>query len=230
VAYIPPALRGGRSGSTSSTSSFASTNSSRPSPPRSQSPPPWRRQQTSSAQKSSPSSDDSTPKNKLAGNWRTGAGPLTSSILPTFDDLEVGTVLSLPANPVPADSKFRTAADQNPWSHPVVVLEKRVEDGEQCVAFRTCTSFGGRHVKDAKPLHQRAYFLLADNHTDVVPHDWTRLAKMVGTDKFTKRTYVNLSPGQCATIEYKYLTLWSNKTSLKFDGEEVEKMRREWTY
>jgi hypothetical protein len=139
-------------------------------------------------------------------------------------------VLSLPANPVPANSKYCPTADQKPWSHPVVVLEKRVEDGEQCVVFRTCTSFNGRRVEDAKPEHLQAYFLLADNHTDVVPHGWTRLAKMVGTDKFAKRTYVNLSPGQCATIEYKYLTLWGNKTSLKFDGEEVKQMRQEWTY
>jgi hypothetical protein len=100
-----------------------------------------------------------------------------------------------------------------------------VEDGEQCVRIRLCTTLRERSVLNAKPAHQQHMFLLADNRVDVVPHNGTRLAKMVNSAKFSKRTYVNLSRGQDHPIEYKYLAPYL-KTSMVFDHDAIEMIKQ----
>jgi hypothetical protein len=143
--------------------------------------------------------------------------------LPSFDDVELGMVFFLPYEKAPADSKIHATLTEteNPWGHPAVVVEKSSDCGEACVRIRLCTSFGGRRIEKAKfPEHQH-FFLLADNEEDAIPHEGTALARMVGSAKFGKRTYVNLSLKSEYAIEYKYLAPWTSASQIQFDCKAV---------
>jgi hypothetical protein len=213
-AYVPPGRRRQSSSSSCSSSSLTPTFSSTSSSPR-----------TPSLCRSRRSS---TLSSRLAESWRTDTGPLSLGIkgLPCFDEVDLGMVFFLPDIQLQLESRIQdklAGSSQFPWNHPAVVVAKSVENGEQCVRIRLCTSFRGQRVEDRKPYHQQKYFVLADNSEDLVPHCNTRLARMEpGSASFSKRTYVNMSHDSEYPIEYKHLALWECKPSMRFDHASFE--------
>mgnify|MGYP003629404388 CR=1 FL=1 len=152
--------------------------------------------------------------------------------MPRFEDLQEGMVFFLPEPPKSSRMQVTIAGTgQNPWRHPVVVTDKRAVDGENCVEIRLCTSFGDQRITstDKKP-HQYNMFVLADNNIDTVPHGYTRLAGLiVGSAKFPKRTYVNLSKDSTYEIEYDYLTPW-DKGPIQFDKAAMARIKARCPY
>ena len=118
--------------------------------------------------------------------------------------------------------------DENPWNHPAVVIRKWFgEDGEELADIRLCTTFGGARIENHKAERHWDLFALADNGQDTAPHPNTRLATMTpASERFKKRTYVNLSPGSVKTIEYRFLAAWTtvSGTPIQFDKEWTEEM------
>jgi hypothetical protein len=192
----------------------------------------WRRGDPSSTPppSSSPSPSPSpSPPPFSSTNWRAGASSLLPEInLPSFDNVELGMVFHLPENPAPANSRIQAKLarePQSPWNHPVVITRMWEENGEQCVSFRTCTTFKGQHIEIARKPHEQTQFLLAANHEDEVPHGTTHLAMMeTGSKTFARRTYVNLRPGSEFEIEYKHLALFGHKPPMKFDSDALERI------
>lgn len=99
-----------------------------------------------------------------------------------------------------------------------------MEDGEDLVAIRLCTTFGGRSIEEAKAPHLRKLFMLAENGQYTQPHGDTRLATTT-SGSFAKRTYINLSPRSEYIIEYKYLATFTSQVPIQFDAASVERMR-----
>jgi hypothetical protein len=141
-------------------------------------------------------------------------------------------VLNLPKIPESADSIIHRQMDrdENPWNHPAVVIRKWVgEDGEKLVDIRLCTTFGGARIENHKAERHWGLFALANNDQDTAPHPNGCLATMAPTsDRFKKRTYVNLSPGGAKTVKYRFLTTWATAsgTPIQFDKEWTEEICR----
>jgi hypothetical protein len=190
----------------------------------------WRRGDPSPTPPSSSSPSPSpSPPPSSSTNWRAGARSLLPEInLPSFDKVELGMVFHLPGDPAPANSRIQAKLarePQSPWNHPVVITRKWEENGEQCVSFRTCTTFKSQHIEIVKKQRERTQFLLAANHEDEMPHGTTRLAMMeAGSRRFARRTYVNLSPGSEFEIEYKHLALFGHKPPMKFDSDALKRI------
>jgi hypothetical protein len=148
--------------------------------------------------------------------------------MPSFDKVELGMVFHLPVTPAPADSRIQAKLarePQSPWNHPIVITRKWEENGEQCVSFAGCTTFKGQRIEDVKKEHEQIQFLLAANSQDEVPHGSTRLAMMEDkTKKFSRRTYVNLSPDSEFEIEYKHLELYGFRPPMKFNGDALKRI------
>ncbi|KAF1921772.1 hypothetical protein BDU57DRAFT_440093 [Ampelomyces quisqualis] len=188
----------------------------------------WRRSSTTPSTPSPPRSRQSSLSSEKSSNWRAGARPLeaSSKSLPGFDDVELGMVFFLPYDEAPADSKIHATLEEteNPWGHPAVVVAKWLDHGKACVRIRLCTSFGGKRIEKAKLPEHHHFFLLADNEEDTTPHEGTALARMAGSAKFGKRTYVNLSTKSEYPIEYKYLSPWASASQIQFDCKAVNKI------
>lgn len=206
----------------------SSTTDLSPSPPSPPYPLPWRRR---SAPTLSTDPTSSSPPRGLPGvganstNWRVRSTPPPSTIpcLPSFGEVKAGTILFLPNTDL-GSSRIHQGLhqDDEPWYHPVVVLGKFVTNGEQCVRIRTCTSFNNQRIEDAKLEHQRRCFLLVDNDADTEVHHGTRLGEMApGSDRFSKRTYVNLSFNSLYEVEYKHLELFNGKPAMQLDEKTV---------
>lgn len=148
---------------------------------------------------------------------------------PSFDDLKPGMVFLLPGDQEVIDAMANSGLEETdrPWEHPAVVTWKFEKDGEEYVKFRTCTTFDHRSVVEAKPEHQRALFLLAENKEDVIPHWGTSLGRMAPcSDTFGKRTYVNLSFNSVYTVKYTMLKLFKGKLPMQFDEEALDMIKR----
>jgi hypothetical protein len=145
--------------------------------------------------------------------------------------VQVGQVFNLPKIPESSDSIIhrQMGRDENPWNHPVVVIRKWVGDGgEELVDIRMCTTFGGARIENHKVERQWGLFALADNDQDRVPHPNGRFATMApSSDRFKKRTYINLSPGAAKSVEYRFLTSWVTASGMpiQFDKTWAEEIR-----
>lgn len=193
--------------------------------------PPHLRRKDSGISSPTPSPPSSPPKASASLAWRIGAKPLSSDDkgMPSFEDLELGMVLYLPAIPPPSSSRMHkvlVGKKQEPWNHAVVVVGKWSDPGEECVEIRICTSFNGKHVEEACPNHQGLH-MLAANSEDNKPHGTTSLATIIGHARFSKRTYINLSADSHYPIEYKHLDLWEKKSPMKFDDISLQRIRSE---
>jgi hypothetical protein len=187
-----------------------------------------------SSRSSSPASSCSPsppPTRGLMGSWRATAAPPSSSnkSLPSFDNVELGMVFYLPAEEKLTGSRIHEqlhGSDQSPWCHPAVIVGKRkAADGEECVEVRLCTTLRGTHVEVKKQFHQQGFFMLADNTEDNTPHGSTILARMTGSSRFGKRTYINLSFNSKYTVEYRHLTPYNGNPPMQFDADALEKIQ-----
>ncbi|KAI1510495.1 hypothetical protein L13192_05482 [Pyrenophora tritici-repentis] len=86
--------------------------------------------------------------------WRTASPPKASGT-PDFKNLAEGQVLFLTDNGAPQSSiLWNKKGGGAPSGHPVVVVKKFINaNSEECVRFRTLTSFGGHSLEERKPLH-----------------------------------------------------------------------------
>lgn len=144
-------------------------------------------------------------------------------------------VLYLPSTPVPPGSrmeKILAGENQNPGNHPAVVVGKWEDlDGEECVEIRLCTTLCGTDVREKKKKdYQQEWFMLADNTEDNKPHGTTSLATLIGSARFGRRTYINLSRNSRYPIEYKHLDLWNHKAPMIFDAISLRRIRRDYSY
>ncbi|KAJ4365247.1 hypothetical protein N0V83_008866 [Neocucurbitaria cava] len=148
--------------------------------------------------------------------------------MPTYKECRPGDVVHLPLQEPAEDSiiwrKLNPNGSEQPWNHPAVIIGKIEEDGKQCLRIRLCTSFGGRRIDKCKEPRHRNFYVLVDNKQDNTTHNSTRLTTLApGSDKFTRRTYVNLSYGSEYFIEYKYLESWGPKL-IQLDAESTQRI------
>ncbi|KAJ4378468.1 hypothetical protein N0V86_006172 [Didymella sp. IMI 355093] len=161
------------------------------------------------------SSSPPSSRSLTSDNWRAGAGPQR---LERVLECVLGRVFKLPEqSEVPVTSRFHQAVvgHGQPWDHPVVITRKWKDllSGEWLVKFRYCTSWGGRGLAAAKPEHQHRYYVVADQTT-------------LAFGKFAKDTYVNCSPGQELTIEFKHLQAWTRKEPIQFSQEALDSFNK----
>ncbi|KAF1830879.1 hypothetical protein BDW02DRAFT_582549 [Decorospora gaudefroyi] len=177
-----PAPGGRSTPPTQTLAAIAATTPTSPSPtstPSSSPPsttPSWRRRPTSSTSSSSPGS---SPKNSSQKPWVTGgdwrsAKPLTPSEkapeVPAFDELKLGEVLFLPGKQLPHDSIFWQHPERgNPQCHPVVVVGKWSDGGEEYVHYRMLTSFGGQRLESSRKPQYWQHYMMCQNQEDQAP-------------------------------------------------------------
>lgn len=131
--------------------------------------------------------------------------------LPSFPELKEGYVCFLPSVPPPMVSRIHqglaSRPTSSPWNHAAVVTRKFTGNGEECIKFRLCTTFGNKTLQEHKNKWHWQYFLAAE-----------------GTEcpQFSRNTYVNMSPNSEYTIEYKHIQLWcGNNAQTYFKGEKL---------
>ncbi|KAF1964954.1 hypothetical protein BU23DRAFT_575276 [Bimuria novae-zelandiae CBS 107.79] len=189
----------------------------------------------SSRDSSALSTPSSSPPKKtfLAGNWRESQYQLQA---PKVCSPHRGEVYLLPVEAqVTPNSviRARTAArGDQPWDHPLVVLETRPES--KMAKCRLLTSFGNcKDIAAKKKPHECAKIALCDNDEGIEAHEGTRILTVKpGSAKFPKATYVNFHEDKKGNpehrdgafwIEFENLRTWttSGRGPITFDEESV---------
>jgi hypothetical protein len=141
---------------------------------------------------------------------------------------------------VPSSSVFHTRAarrDDDPWDHPVVILEKITNSTEEMVLCQGMTSLNDGKTFARKSDQSKKRIALCDNGQNVQPHHGTRLLTFEpGSDRFSKPTYVNFydaeNDGQF-WIEYRYIQPWMPNGRMKniiFDQDSLERIKNKQTH
>ncbi|CAN9292025.1 unnamed protein product [Alternaria alternata] len=182
--------------------------------------------------RSSSSSDDSSRSScssfsSSSSDWHSESPlPRRKAGLPSFERLEDGDILYLPATPIPSSSIIRKHPNQSEVeNHLVVVLGKRRYHGKYIVSFRQFTTFHGISVEEKKPERQRGFFMLCDNDESMTTESTNPIARMALGLPLKKRSYINLSPNSLFEIEYEYLDSFHN-TLRRPNAESVAFIKR----
>ncbi|KAE8861224.1 hypothetical protein PTNB29_06319 [Pyrenophora teres f. teres] len=185
-------------------------------------------------------------------SWRTAspkkASPPKASGTPDFKSLAEGQTFFVPEYGVPQNSVLWNKKDgSDPSGHPVVVVGKfKNAKGEECVRFRTLTSFGSQPLEFRNPSHRGstlccASTLYKDDDYEAtsnasLPHPRPTLGRLripssrfiaqlttpgvqtaIGSGNLAKRSYINFSPNSVYEIQYTYLTVFNGQSSLIFN-------------
>ncbi|KAF2848944.1 hypothetical protein T440DRAFT_142238 [Plenodomus tracheiphilus IPT5] len=151
----------------------------------------------------------------------------TKSCLPSYSDLTLGSVLYLPESPPDQSSVIynELSLGSRLFGHPVVIIGKSVEGGEQFVKMRMCTTFRGQHINEAKHSRFHEQFILVENTQDcAVPADGIMATTEPGSARFRKRTYIDIK--QNYTIEYKHLAPWAADGPVAIDEASTQRLVR----
>ncbi|CAA9964178.1 hypothetical protein PTMSG1_07537 [Pyrenophora teres f. maculata] len=138
-------------------------------------------------------------------SWRTAspkkASPPKASGTPDFKSLAEGQTFFLPEYGVPQNSVLWNKKDgSDPSGHPVVVVGKfKNAKAEECVRFRTLTSFGSQPLEFRNPSHRGS------------------VQTAIDSGNLAKRSYINFSPNSVYEIQYTYLTVFNGQSSLSFN-------------
>lgn len=128
-----------------------------------------------------------------------------------------GQVQRLPTeSEIDPDSMFRKRQmlrKDNPWEHPVVILDVYDDDTVRC---RLLGTMGGKKLQN-KLEHERRKIALCENDEGINAHASTRILTVeAGSEKFGKATYCNFFDQECGggsfLIERSNLRTWKTKS------------------
>ncbi|KAH9876137.1 hypothetical protein J1614_004016 [Plenodomus biglobosus] len=150
-----------------------------------------------------------------------------SCYMASHGDLTLGRVLHLPASPPDQNSVIfeQLLHGSRPFGHPVVITGKSVEGGVEYVTMRICTTFGGRHIVNAKETRFHGQYVLVENDEDNITHEGSVLAAVEpGSGRFKSRTYIGLMTEY--KIEYKHLAPWATTSPVTIDQVSTQRLVR----
>jgi hypothetical protein len=109
----------------------------------------------------------------------------------------VGSVWYLPDKDlVPKESVVhKSNLTTKTYGHPVLILDKRTEGGEEWATFVICWSHGGRGIGHLKREAKRNHLLVGETEDTVMAHEGSLTLPLApGSERFVNNTYVQIHP------------------------------------
>ena len=134
-----------------------------------------------------------------------------------------------------------SALNEEAYAHPVLILNKRTDHGEEVATFVICWSHGGQGIDHLPDDKKRDHLLVGESEDpNVKAHLGTlALPLAAGSDTFEKRTYVQIytrgqwgpGPDQLLTydIEVKHLEKYASD-KIKLSGAAVRRVNERRLY